>query len=155
VSRLATTIFGLLVLATGGAFFVTQKLKSSPPLIIGPRVTSVFSPTPGAARTRARARITFYLKRADDFTLSVVAADGTIVRTLVDGRHLQSYKRILVLWNGRTNSGRLAPDGRYRVRVALIGQGRTLDLSQTTRLDTHPALVPRRKRAHARKPAHR
>ena len=35
--------------------------------------------------------------------------------------------RRLFVWNGREDNGRLAPDGTYYVRVALMHQGRTVD----------------------------
>jgi hypothetical protein len=134
VTRLARIVFGLLVLATLGAFVVTQKLKSSPPLVVRPYVFSVFSPAPGA-RVR-RALISFWIVNGDDLGVSIVDGEGRIVRRLDDGRYLPARKRIVLWWNGRTDGGAVAPDGLYRVRVALIHQGRTIDLPQPIQLDT-------------------
>jgi hypothetical protein len=134
VTRPARIAFAALVLATLGAFVVTQKLKSSPPLVVRPHIFSVFSPSPDA-RVR-RARISFWIVNGDDVSVSIVDDEGRIVRRLVDGRYLPERKRLVLFWNGRTDAGTLAPDGRYRVRVALIHQGRTIDLSQPIRLDT-------------------
>lgn len=134
MTRLARIAFGLLVLATLAAFVVTQKLKSSPPLVVRPHIFSVFSPAPDARVTRAR--ISFWIVNADDVSVSIVDDEGRIVRRLADGRHLPKRKRIVLSWNGRTDDGALAPDGSYRVRVALIHQGRTIDLPQPIRLDT-------------------
>lgn len=136
MTRLARIAFGVLVLATLGAFVVTQKLKSSPPLVVRPFVDSVFSPAPHARASRAR--ISFWIVHDDDVSVSLVDAGGEIVRRLVDGRHLPARKRIVLWWNGREDGGAVAPDGLYDVRVALIGQGRTIDLAQTIRLDTRP-----------------
>ena len=48
MTRAARIVFALLVLATLGAFVVTQKLKSGPPLVVRPHVDVVFSPKPDA-----------------------------------------------------------------------------------------------------------
>jgi hypothetical protein len=136
MTRTARLAFAALVLATVGAFFVTQRLKSSPPLVVRPHISSVFSPDPDA-RVR-RAKVSFWIVRGDDVSVSIVDREGRIVRTLLDGFHLPERVRIRRWWDGRTSSGAVAPDGRYRVRVALIHQGRTIDLLQTIRVDTRP-----------------
>jgi hypothetical protein len=132
--RLARIAFAVLVLATLGAFVVTQKLKSSPPLVVRPHIFSVFSPTPDARVTRAR--ISFWIVNGDDVSVSIVDDEGQIVRRLVDGRYLPKRKRLVLSWNGRMDDGVVARDGAYRVRVALIHQGRTIDLAQPIRVDT-------------------
>jgi hypothetical protein len=134
VTRLARIAFGLLVLATLAAFVVTQKLKSSPPLVVRPHIFSVFSPTPDARVSRAR--ISFWIVNGDDVSVSIVDDEGQIVRRLVDGRYLRERKRLVLFWNGRGDDGLVVPDGSYRVRVALIHQGRTIDLAQSIRVDT-------------------
>jgi hypothetical protein len=134
MTRLARIAFGVLVLATLGAFVVTQKLKSSPPLVVRPHIFSVFSPTPDARVTRAR--ISFWIVNGDDVSVSIVDGEGRIVRRLVDGHHLPKRKRLVLFWNGRSDDGVVVRDGAYRVRVALIHQGRTIDLPQSIHVDT-------------------
>ncbi|MGB2710097.1 MAG: hypothetical protein WBC33_01165, partial [Conexibacter sp.] len=136
MTRTARIAFGLLVLATLGAFVVTQKLKSAPPLVVRPHISVVFSPDPDA-RVR-RAKVSFWIVHGDDVSVSIVDREGRIVRTLLDGYHLPARVRITRWWNGRTTAGAIAADGHYRVRVALIHQGRTIDLAQTIALDTEP-----------------
>lgn len=136
MTRLARVAFGVLVLATLGAFVVTQKLKSSPPLVVRPWLSEVFSPAPDA-RAR-RARVSFWIVNGDDVSVSIVDAEGRIVRRLADGLALPERKRITLWWNGRDEDGKIAPDGRYRVRIALIHQGRTIEPPGTIRLDTRP-----------------
>ncbi|MBS1868696.1 MAG: hypothetical protein JSS99_03445 [Actinobacteria bacterium] len=136
MTRLARVAFALLVLATLGAFVVTQKLKSSPPLVVRPQISSVFSPAPDA-RVR-KARISFWIVHGDDVSVSIVDAEGRIVRRLADGRHVPARRRIVLWWNGRDESGAVVPDGSYRARVALIHQGRTIDLAQPIAVDTRP-----------------
>jgi hypothetical protein len=134
VTRLARVAFAVLVLATLGAFVVTQKLKSSPPLVVRPRIFSVFSPTPDARV--GRARISFWIVNGDNVSVSIVDDEGQIVRRLVDGRYLPQRKRLVLFWNGRSDDGVVMRDGVYRVRVALIHQGRTIDLAQPIHVDT-------------------
>lgn len=136
MTRMARVAFAALVLATLAAFVVTQKLKSAPPLVVRPQVYAVFSPTPHARVNRAL--ISFWIVHGDDVSVSIVDADGQIVRRIVDGRHLPARKRLTLWWDGRLDGGTVAPDGLYRVRVALLGQGRTIDLAEAVRLDTRP-----------------
>lgn len=136
MTRPARIVFGLLVLATLGAFVVTQKLKSSPPLVVRPQLSAVFSPAPDARVKRAK--VSFWIVNGDDVSVSIVDAEGRIVRTLLDGYALPKRTRITRWWDGRTDDGTVAPDGRYRVRIALIHQGRTIELPRTIHLDTRP-----------------
>jgi hypothetical protein len=139
VTRAARIVFAALVLATLGAFVIAQKLKSGPPLIMTPAFTSVFSPLTDEPGKPRRARISFWLVNADTVAVSIVDQDGTIVRRLADGDKVPEKVRTRWHWDGRDADGRIAPDGRYRVRVALIHQGRTVDLPDVEiALDTKP-----------------
>ncbi len=137
MTRAARIVFALLVVATLGAFVVTQKLKSGPPLIVRPQVDVVFSPV---SREKDRsAKISFFLEKADDVQISIVDDEGRIVATVADGEHVPRKVRKRWFWNGRTKDGGRAPDGYYRVRVALLGQGRNADLPDIRiALDTKP-----------------
>ena len=135
--RLPPIAFGALVAATVAAFFITQHLKVSTPLLAGfPKpVPGVINPLDGTVCggvDHRRMRISFYLKhRSDDVDVYIVDESGTIVRTLASGVHMQGGAhpvRKLFVWNGREDTGRIAPDGVYYVRVALIHQGRTLTI---------------------------
>lgn len=137
MTRAARIVFALLVLATLGAFVVGQKLKSSPPLIMRPHVFEVFSPTPDA-RVR-RAKISFWLVNGDSVSISIVDQQGRVVRKVADGVSVPKKVRKTWWWNGRDDAGKVAPDGDYRVRVALIHQGRTVDLPDVViSVDTKP-----------------
>ncbi len=136
MTPLARLTFGALVLATLGAFFVTQRLKRSPPVIGDARVTPpYFSPGGGV---RDRARIVFRLKRADTVSVGVVNLAGDTVRELAAGRAVAGGRRIVIRWNGREDDGRLAPDGSYRVRLGLGRAARSVLLPGIARLDTRP-----------------
>ncbi|HEY4280435.1 MAG TPA: N,N-dimethylformamidase beta subunit family domain-containing protein [Conexibacter sp.] len=128
MTRAARIVFALLVIATLGAFVVTQKLKSSPPLIVRAHASVVFSPTTDESGKPHRAFISFWIERGDTISISIVDSSGRIVRTVADGVNLPTRVRKTWWWDGRTNDGRLAPDGFYRARVAMLHQGRTADL---------------------------
>jgi FlgD Ig-like domain len=152
VSRLTTSAFAVLVAATIGAFFFTQHLKVTTPLLAGtPRpVPAVIDPLHGVpcmqGRNSGSSTISFYLlHRADNVVVSVVSAEtGSIVSTVADGRHMRKGVRNpdgVFHWNGREDNGQVAPDGTYYFRVALIHQNRTIDLNaanQTVKVKTVP-----------------
>ena len=141
MSRLPAAALTALALATIGAFFVTQHLKVTTPLIAGIR-----APAPGVINPRGGAvcdgvdhrgaTISFYLlHRADDVDVYVTDQAGTIVRTLASGRHMRRAVRNPdgdYRWNGREDNGAVAPDGTYLIEVALIHQGRTVILSNAS-----------------------
>lgn len=138
MSRLPIAAFGALVVATVAAFFVTQHLKVTTPLIAG-----IHAPSPGVINPRSgtvcgtgdhrRTKISFYLLyRADDVDVYVTDQSGTVIRTLASGRHMRRGVRNPdgnYYWNGREDNGTIAPDGTYFIEVALIHQGRTVILS--------------------------
>ena len=145
--RLPALAFAALVAATVGAFFVTQHLKSSTPLYAGfPRPKPQWiNPRSGAACDGVSHRsttVSFYLlHRADDVDVYVVNSAGAIVRTVASGRHMRirvRYPDGVFHWNGRTDSGGVAPDGEYHFRVALRQQGRTVQLAQPINVLTVP-----------------
>ena len=123
-----------LAAATVGAFFVTQHLKVSTPLIAGfPKPTpGVISPDgTGCGGSYRVARFSFYLlNRADDVAVYVVGPSGIIVRTLASGRPMRREVRTQFPWDGHEDDGRVAPDGMYVFRVALLRQNRTVDYTR-------------------------
>jgi hypothetical protein len=152
---LAPAIFALLVVATVAAFAAAQRLKREP--LILDKVT--FSPfvngqtviTPNGDGNADLARIRFRLTRSDrgmvqiidrhnrpvkTFTVKVLSKRNRVLDRLPPGATLPAYKILAVRWNGRTNSGRGAPTGPYRLRVRLLGEDRTLDAAGRIRLHT-------------------
>jgi FlgD Ig-like domain len=135
VSKLPLAAFGALVVATVAAFFVTQHIKVSTPFINGfPRPDpSTISPTEtGCGGSNRVARFSFYLQhRADDVDVYIADHDGTNVRTLASARHMPTQRRENFPWNGRDDSGRIVPDGKYYYKVALRNQGQTVEFTRT------------------------
>ena len=136
MTRLAQAAFALLVCATFGAFFVAQRLKNTPPAVQQVGVTPLFSPNRDGRKERVD--VGFSLEGSDRVTVTVVDADGDAVRELVDSRELAGGERLNARWDGRADDGAMAPDGTYRVRVALRGEGRSVVLPRTIVKDTRP-----------------
>jgi len=159
VSRAPVAAFVALVIATIGAFFITQHLKVSTPLIAGDPIPfpSTINPvsggtcvvrTPRGKRARIdfrRMQVSFYLlNRADDVDVYILD-HGTVVATLPkSGRHLGIKKRRLFTWNGREDDGRVAPDGVYDIRVSLVHQGRAFTIANSSTGDVEPVTVQTR-----------
>lgn len=139
--------FGLLVAATVAAFFIAQRLKHSPTIVqdigintlptYGEGHRGLFSPN-GDGR-RDSVRIGFMLQEADHVTLTIVDHDGDPVKTLVDDRHVGAHKRLWgVPWDGTDEAGRPVPDGRYKIRITLRDQGRSILYTTSIVKDTTP-----------------
>jgi hypothetical protein len=143
--RLAQVVFALLVLACFAAFVITQRLKHTPTAVQSFKLTPIFSPTP-TGHIKAE-QISFKLAKADEVTVTILAADGNEVATLVRNRPVVRYKQFSLRWNGRMgeahrftirlgadettivtplNTGAPAPAGEYRVQVSLREQHRSV-----------------------------
>ena len=111
------TLLGLLV-ATAAAFAITEHLKLIRSPVFGVVVSKVFSPTCACAESKATIRVR--LRHADRVTLKIDDASLHSVRTLVSDKPLPKRRPVHFFWNGRTDSGALAPDGSYlpEIKVA-------------------------------------
>ncbi len=145
--RAAPALFAVLVAATFAAFFVAQRLKSQPSLLAGQltadgRVEPVltrgfFSPNSDGRFDTVRVNVRFTVE--DRVTATVIDRGGDPVRALLpDERTVPAYRQLSLTWDGRTDAGRRAPDGTYRVRVTLRRQGRSITLPRNVLLDTTP-----------------
>ncbi|MCW3041733.1 MAG: hypothetical protein JWM31_3638 [Solirubrobacterales bacterium] len=138
-SRLSAVVFGLLVAATFAAFFVAQRLKHDPSPVQQYTQYPVFSPN-SDGRFDAE-RVNFKLVRKDEVTLEVLDSRGDAVRKLADDRTLPAYRPTRFRWDGRTDRGARAPDGRYRMRITLRREGRSIVRPDSFLLDTTPPVV--------------
>lgn len=145
--RLPVAAFVALAIATIAAFFVTQHLKVTTPLLTGSPapVPAAINPIDGGVcrvRTHSGAFkrvshrsmfVSFYLlNRSDDVDVYIVDSGLEIVQTLATGRHMiggAHAQRAGFTWDGRLANGSVAPDGIYYIRVALIHQGRSVLIS--------------------------
>jgi hypothetical protein len=134
----AAIVFGLLVIATLAAFAWAQRLKRDP--LVLDKVTFVAVPVPrdeDAPRTHSftpngdcrndRIRIRFRTTVSDDGTVQVVKPGGQVVVTLAREAFLKRYTFHTFYWDGRQRGGGgTARPGRYKLRVKLLGEDRTL-----------------------------
>ncbi len=135
----AALVFALLVFATVAAFAWSQRLKRDP--LVLDRVTFVSRwqpPRPGAKPVTAaaftpnrdcrfdRERIRFRTTQSDRGTVQVVKPGGKLIVTLARDTYLKRYHFHTFYWDGHMRNDGIAPPGRYKLRVKLLGQGRTL-----------------------------
>jgi len=139
-SRLVRVVFALLVLATAGAFVLTQVLKTEMPVVLRFSVAPIYF-SPNGDGTRDRVRIGFDLSEPAEVSFSVIDMDGNEVRELVDDRELRGDARHRFGWDGRDDDGDVVPDGTYRMRVVRRKEGRRLDSFKEIVLDTTPPRV--------------
>jgi flagellar hook assembly protein FlgD len=132
--RLAPILVTLALLGgTSVAFAVTQRLKLERSPITAPRFDRLFSPTCGCPT--AVATLSLVLRKADRVTAVMVDARGEPARTLTVEERL-GRGPVTYQWDGRTDAGGIAPDGRYRLRVRLHDAKRTILLPTTVIVDT-------------------
>jgi hypothetical protein len=133
-----------LVVATVAAFFITQHLKTSTPLLTGTPspLPAVINPVSGVSCYQPSShkfvnhrlmQVSFYLQnRSDTVDVYIVDSAGRFVATLATNRYMQGGShpvRSWFFWNGRERDGSFAPDGRYYIKVRLIGARRTVTIS--------------------------
>ena len=158
--RLPVATFVALGVATVGAFFLTQHLKVTTPLINGfpAPLPSTINPVNGGtcpvrgAKGRLvglsykRMKVSFYLQnRGDVVYVYIISQAGRAIPTLPgSGRYLRTLKRRTFVWDGRETDGSIAPDGSYDIQVSLAQQGRKLLIAKSTgvvepvTVQTHP-----------------
>ena len=128
-------VFALLVFATVAAFAYSQRVKRDP--LVLDRVTFVAAPrakgakavhsfTPNGDCRNDRIRIRFRTTVSDDGTVQVIKPGGRVVVTLARDRFLKRYSFHTFYWDGRQRGGGVARPGRYKLRVKLLDEGRTL-----------------------------
>jgi hypothetical protein len=143
----AALVFALVVLATVAAFGWAQRLKRDPLVLdratyIGVPVVHPRHPvrsfTPNRDCRYDRMRIRFRVTQSDHATVQVVKPGGQVVITLARDRYLKRYHFFTFYWDGRQRGGGIAPAGRYKLRVKLLGQGRNLVPPGVIRLHRPP-----------------
>jgi hypothetical protein len=151
----APAIFALLVLATVAAFAYAQRLKREPLILDKVTITPVVAEetviSPNGDGYHDVARVRFRLTKSDPgivqlidlddravktFTVKILSERGRVTARLAPGAELPAFKTFGLRWNGRTDRGRLAPTGPYRLRVKLLDEDRTLVPPGRIRLHT-------------------
>jgi hypothetical protein len=140
-------VFALLVFATIAAFAWSQHLKRDP--LVLDRVSFLAvpylkgTPPPRAFTPRGdcrfdRMRIRFRTTISDTGDVQVVKPGGRLVVTLARDAFLKRYSFHTYYWDGRMRNDGTAPPGRYKLRVKLLGQDRTLVPGGVMRLHRGP-----------------
>ena len=123
------------------AFFVTQHLKVTTPLIQyrpAPVPNTINPVHGGICRVRngkgvvrrvsfKRMTISFYLQnRSDNVSVYIVDRDGDQVRQIANNVFMRAHppKRHYFTWNGRLDDGSVAPAGAYYIKVSPVPRGR-------------------------------
>jgi flagellar hook assembly protein FlgD len=139
-SPLVRAVFAVLVLATTAAFFLAQALKQEEPVVLRFAVDrKAISPDRDGVGDVVRAG--FDLSERAEVSFAIIDGEGTEVRQLVDDRELEGDRSYRFAWNGRDDSGRKVPDGRYRMRVVRRREGRVLDSLTQISVDSVPPRV--------------
>lgn len=137
----AAAVFALLVVATVAAFAWSQRLKRDPLVLdrvtFGTAVSRSFTPN-GDCRFD-RMRIRFRTTISDTGDVQVVKPGGKLIVTLARDTYLKRYSFHTFYWDGRTRNDGIAPPGRYKLRVKLLGQERTLVPGGVMRLHRAPS----------------
>lgn len=142
-SRWAGLVFALLVLATLAAFAWSQRVKRDP--LVLDRTSFVAVPilhpkhpvhgfTPNGDCRYDRMRIRFRTTQSDHGTVQVVKPGGKLIVTLDRDIFLKRYHFHTYYWDGRDREGGIAPAGRYKLRVKLLGKDRVLVPPGTVKL---------------------
>jgi len=133
-------VFALLVLATVAAFAWSQRLKRDPLVLdrvtFGTPKSRAFTPNRDCRRDRIRIR--FRVTRSDRAHVQIVKPGGRLVVTLARDTYLKRYRFFTFYWDGRVRNDGKAPPGRYKLRVKLLGQHRTLVPGGVMRLHESP-----------------
>jgi hypothetical protein len=167
--RLPQIAFGLLALATIGAFFLVQELKTESPLLwaVPTPIPSAINPVDGrvcisspSKRHRHgvplnyhQSQITISVSHAYTVGIYIVSAtnpEGNTVATVSNGTPMRAspkqaaYPKTFT-WNGRLNDGQPASAGLYYFRIVLEDQDRSANINQypvqVIRQAPHPKIL--------------
>ncbi|MGH2940170.1 MAG: hypothetical protein ACRDPE_18840 [Solirubrobacterales bacterium] len=133
----AAIVFALLVVATVAAFAYAQRVKRDPLVLdrvgIGKKNSNAF--TPPCERIKLKFRTT----TSNDGTVEVIRPGGEIVAKLARHTFLKRYSFHTFFWDGKNEDGVVQPPGRYKLRVILEDEGRSLTAPGTIRLHKPPS----------------
>jgi hypothetical protein len=117
---------------------VAEVLKLERSSVTAPSFTKHFSPICGCGKETAR--LSFRLRKADRLDASIVDSGGDLVRALAEDER-SPVGPVSFSWDGRDDTGARVPDGRYRLRVHLNVQRRTIVLPNPVFVDTQAPRV--------------
>ncbi len=141
------TLLGLLV-ATAAAFAITEHLKLIKSPLSGALLSErrgrevasghvLIGPTCNCPTGKATLRVK--LRHSERVTVTIRDSSGHTVRTIAAHVPVRAKTEKLFVWDGRTDSGRVAPDGAYYPSVQLPRQ--TFQFLNKITVDTVPPEV--------------
>ncbi len=134
------------------AFAYAQRLKREPLILdrvaLGQRVPGHRPPftnafTPNGDCIFDTGRIRFRITRSDRADVQIIDTAEHTVRTLFSDRFFKRYRFFTLRWNGRDDHGSTVAPGRYKLRLILHGEDRSLIPGGALRVHDAPAR-PRR-----------
>jgi hypothetical protein len=132
--RAAAALPLILIAASAAAFLRTEQLKLHHSPVTRPHVRQAISPGCTASGCHPVAHMHFTLRDAQTISLAMAQPNGSPVKQLVSNRRFP--KGIVhVAWDGTTDAGPRAPDGRYDLQVTLAG-GRRVTIPDPVVVDT-------------------
>lgn len=143
-----TAVFALLVLLTVAAFAWSQRVKRNPLVLdrvsfaavprLHPESEPVRAFTPNGDCRYDRVRIRFRMTISDRANVQIVKPGGRLILTLARDTFLKRYTFHTFHWDGRMRDDGIAPPGRYKLRVKMLGEDRTLVPGGAIRLHRAP-----------------
>src|SRR5882757_789291 len=113
-----------------------QRVKRDPLVLdrvgIGPKTSNIFHPP------CERIKLKFRTTTSNEGTVEVIRPGGEIVAKLARHTFLKRYTFHTFFWDGKNEHGVIHPPGRYKLRVILEDEGRTLTVPGTIRLQKVP-----------------
>jgi flagellar hook capping protein FlgD len=132
--RTVVTLLAVGLLAGAGvAFALTERLKLERSPVTAPRFERFFAP--GCRCGNETARLSIRLRKAERIDAAIIDRDDDVVRTLATDLR-RSPGRVALEWDGRTETGEVAPDGRYRLRLRFDETRRTIVIPVPIEVDT-------------------
>ena len=123
----------ILLIGSAAAFTRSERLKLQRSPVGKPKFERHLSPTCDCHT--ATSTLSFLLRRPERLDVSVVDSEGDHVATLVDRQDFNAG-RVSFEWDGRGDSGEVAPDGIYRLKVRLEHDRRTILIPETIVVDS-------------------
>jgi hypothetical protein len=139
VGRITLIVLAVaLLVGSAAAFTRSERLKLAASPVGKPKFDRRLSPACGCAH--AASSLSFLLRRPERLDVSVVDSDGGHFATLADAKESEAGT-VSFEWDGRDDEGQVAPDGRYRLKVRLERDRRTILIPKTILVDTAPPQV--------------
>jgi len=137
--RAAAAIPLVMIALCAAAFLRAEQLKLHHSAVGHPHVRQAFSPGCTDPGCLPAAKLRFTLRKPQALDLAIVDASGNVTKTLATNR---SYRKgpVVLHWDGSTDAGGGAPDGRYRLRVTLA-DGRQVTIPDAIIVDTVPPTI--------------